>query len=166
MRRGFVPALLVLALPSLGTVGCSLLWPEATRDPPEGPKLTYLLPMGFSGWACVDFGVAGAPSLEQEGGSLVIRPRGDEVLQASNSSTDVLYATTTEVFEEGPAGRQALPFEILRITSIETDSNDPVARHCTFFGTEDERDRAGDSPKLIRGLSDVGTCPVPRASPQ
>jgi hypothetical protein len=147
VRRSFVATLLVLTLPSLASVGCSLLWPEATGDPPEGPKLTYLLPVGFSGWACVDFGVAGAPALEQEGGTLVIRPRGEEVLQASNNSTDILYATTTEVFEEGPAGRQALSFEILRTTSIETVSNDPVARHCTFFGTEEQSERAADSPE-------------------
>lgn len=158
----FLRAILVTGAVGLTCMGCDLFWLAQTREVPQGPSLIYVLPEGFSGWACVDFGVATGTPLEQEGTSLVIRPTLGVVLQASNSSKDLLYATTQGAFEEGVGGRRALPLEAHRSSTTETDSNDPVARHCEFFGSQEYIERAGDAPKLIRGLSEAGTCPVPK----
>ena len=38
------------------------------------PGFRYVLPEKFSGWACVDFGVEGAPPLRREQGLYVIEP--------------------------------------------------------------------------------------------
>ncbi|HTC65267.1 MAG TPA: hypothetical protein VK709_20675, partial [Candidatus Saccharimonadales bacterium] len=58
--------------------------PSPTKKP---LKFIYLLPEGFKGWICVDFGIAGAPPLPREGNALVIRPRQGEVLKTSDTST-------------------------------------------------------------------------------
>src|SRR5258708_2924713 len=44
--------------------------PASVDDPIQ---LVFLLPVGFKGWVCTDFGVPGAPPLPREGNALIIR---------------------------------------------------------------------------------------------
>lgn len=137
----------VLALVALGGLNAGCFLPFDT-EPPEGPSLIYLLPEGFSGWSCTDFGVDGAPPLEQEGTSLVIRPRaGGEVLETSHTKKDLMFARTEGYFESG-SQRRALPIQRLRSQSFQEDTDYPVARLCVFFGQEDDRSDVPEAPKL------------------
>lgn len=127
--------------------------------PPGGSdrRFLFLLPEGFRGWACVDFGVAGAPPLPREGDLLVIRPRSGEVLQTSDETS--LMPPLGEALIEADGERHPLPDDVYeRKVSSHVDTNKPVGRHCTFFGTEDEADAAVDAPgsgnsEIARGVS-------------
>jgi hypothetical protein len=130
------PALLILLL--AGSNGI-------TADDPQ--RLIYLLPEGFSGWVCVDFGVAGAPPLPREGNALLIRPRPGETLKTSNKTGDI--PPIRDAWIESRGQRQHLPTDVYeRRRSSLTDTKDPVEHHCVFFGTEDAADAAGDAPGL------------------
>lgn len=145
MERVRPLALLLLAALGLADAACFFPW----TDPPQGPSLIYVLPQGFSGWACVDFGVVGAPTLDQEGSSFVIRAKQGEIIQTSLNPKDALFPTTDQVFEEVGGKRQALSIVVLRVSHTESDTDYPETRHCSFFGTADEGAAAGDPPKLV-----------------
>ena len=110
-------------------------------------RFTYLLPEGFGGWVCVDFGVAGAPPLPREGNALLIRPRPGETLKTSDRAGDI--PPIGDAWIESRGQRQHLPSDVYgrRMSSL-TDTKDPVEHHCVFFGTEDAADAAGEAPGL------------------
>jgi hypothetical protein len=62
----------------------SLLTAQSKESPDSTTKFIFLLPDGYKGWTCVDFGVVGAPPLPRERDALVIRPRQGEVLSTSD----------------------------------------------------------------------------------
>ena len=138
--------LLLLSALAVGNAACFFPW----SDPPQGPSLIYVLPQGFSGWVCVDFGVAGAPTLDQEGASFVIRAKEGDIIQTSLNPKDASFPTTDQVFEEVAGKRQALSIVVLRASHTESDTDYPETRHCSFFGTEDEAKAAGEAPRLVR----------------
>jgi hypothetical protein len=149
MERGVVaatPIWCTMALLALGclSVGCFLPF---HGEPPEGPSLLYLVPESFSGWSCTDFGVVGAPPLEQEGDAFVIRPRMGEVLKTSHTKKDLMFARTESYFE-GSSPRRAFPLVRVRSENFQEDTNHPVARYCLFFGKPDDRGEVPTAPEL------------------
>jgi hypothetical protein len=110
-------------------------------------RFLYLLPEGFSGWVCVDFGVVGAPQLPREGETRLIRVRPGEMIKASDKIGFIPPIGEARI--QTPGGRQPLPEGVYgRRLSSRSDTKDPVARHCVFFGTEDAADGAGEAPGL------------------
>ncbi len=140
------------------SVACDLfMWDQ---EPPEGPVLSYVLPEGFSGWACTDFGVAGAQPLSRDGEAFVIQPEAGVVVQTSDSPANLLFARTGAVLVETAGGRRSFPATGFQATSTDHDTKHLVARHCVFFGTEEEHEAAGEAPTLIRDTEPVA-CTVP-----
>jgi hypothetical protein len=108
--------------------------------------IAVVLPEGFRGWTCVDFGVAGAPPLPREGGVAVIRPRAGETLKTSDAGPSLPFFWSQAWFEVN-GRRQPLPEDFYaRRTPGRTDSKSGVVHSCAFFGNEDEADAAGDGP--------------------
>lgn len=143
-------------LVALLLVACSVVSGARSQASEPGPaKMIYLLPENFHGWVCVDFGIAGAPPLPREGKVLVIQPRPGEVLKTSDKPGEPPYFP--EAFFKKNGRRRPLPQEERKVAS-HSDSNNPVARNCNFFGTEDEADAAGEppgfkpSPRELQGI--------------
>lgn len=119
---------------------------QSNQTPAFRPeKFIFLLPDGFKGWLCVDFGVPGAPPLPREGDARVIRPRQGEVL-ATSDKTDT-PGLLGEAWFEINGQRKSLPgLGILQPVVSRTGSREPCERQCTFVGTMDERESAGAAP--------------------
>lgn len=108
-------------------------------------KFHFLLPNGFRGWVCVDFGVVGAPPLPREGDALVIRPFQGKVL-ATSDKTDTLFLYGDATYEFN-GQRRPLPDEVtVQGGPSRTGSAEPTERRCAFVGTIDEKDAAGEAP--------------------
>ena len=60
---------------AFGLIAGILAFGVQAQSPTESSKLILLLPGHFSGWICIDFGVAGAPPLPRQGTALIFRPR-------------------------------------------------------------------------------------------
>jgi hypothetical protein len=147
-RPGVILMLAGLAIPTASWAGAD----EASE--PSSARLIYLLPDGFRGWACVDFGVVDAPPLPREGDALVIRPRPGEVIATSDTRPNA--TPIRESWIESAGSRRPLPDEDRRRWIRFSDA---LVRDCTFFGTEDEANAAGDPagakepPELAYGVS-------------
>jgi hypothetical protein len=111
-------------------------------------RLILLIPEDYKGWVCTDFGVAGAPPLPREGNTLIIRGRKGEILKTSTSSDGT--SLFPRVFIETNGKRLSLPHEEVGIRKEVSGSNSDRSgtRVCTFIGTEDELDAAGDPPGM------------------
>ena len=121
------------------------------------PGFRYVLPEGFSGWACVDFGVDGAPPLTREEGLYVIEPTKGTILRTSslpNLATPPLVSELVQV-SSGSARRLEIR-ETQRRSAY--DTKDPVSRHCVFFGTEAAAALVPRPPTLTE--SRLGTDPL------
>ncbi len=57
-----------------------------------------------------------------------------------------MFAKTESYFEGLP--RRAFPIERLRSQSFQEDTNYPVARHCVFFGSQDDSGEVPAAPEL------------------
>jgi hypothetical protein len=145
---------MVRTLRRLGLAAISLIWiatlslvaAQSKVSPTESPKrFIFLLPDGFRGWVCVDFGVLGAAPLPRDGDALVIRPRPGEVLATSDkANTAFLYG---EAWFEVNGQRRPLPNDVTVQGGISrTGKAEPTERSCTFAGTTDERDAADEAP--------------------
>ena len=111
------------------------------------PRFRYVLPEGFRGWACTDFGVEGAPPLKRDGDMYVIEPRNESIVPTS--SLPGLF-------------RPPFPAELIRMVNGEArtlavdeiqqrgehDTNSPVARYCLFFGSTNAAARFPRPPTL------------------
>jgi hypothetical protein len=147
-------ALMVRALLRLGLAASSLIWlavpsllaGQSKMSPTDSPKkIIFLLPEGFRGWVCVDFGVAGAAPLPREGDALVIRPRQGEVL-ATSDKTEVLLLYGEAWFDVN-GQRRPLPNDVTVQPGPSRIGNaEPAERRCAFIGTVDERDAADEAP--------------------
>ncbi|MGO9095835.1 MAG: DUF6843 domain-containing protein [Bryobacteraceae bacterium] len=136
------------------TIGAQTQAPPADSSKP----IIFLLPDGFRGWVCTDFGVAGAPPLPREGDALIVRPGPDGILETSDQARD--SDAWAKAWYEVNGQRRRLPKDVyLRGRADGSDSKKPVERHCVFFGTEDESDAAEDrpgypaSPRPAQGVS-------------
>ena len=124
----------------------SLVAAQSTQSSTDSPKkIIFLLPDGFKGWVCVDFGVLGAPPLPRDGDTLVIRPRPGEVLATSDKTdTMILYG---EAWFEVDGQRKPLPNNVtVQNGPSRSGNSEPSERRCAFVGTSDERDAAEGAP--------------------
>lgn len=145
---------MVWVLLRVGLAASSLIWvaasPLATaqsaRSTKGNPtKFVFLLPDGFRGWVCVDFGIAGAAPLARDGDARVIRPGPGGVLATSDRvDSPVLYGAA---WYEVNGRRKALPEDVtLQPGPSRSGASEPTQRSCAFVGTADERDAATDPP--------------------
>ena len=132
----------------------------------EVPAFTYILPSGFHGWVCVDFGVAGAKALKQaKDGSFVVEASAGRVLATSSFPHKIMPPVPQTVLQKegsalGPADDDLL---LPRRTVGRASSDNPVSRYCLFFGTEAEAGRAKSPPGLdsaLEGASGPDTTPA------
>jgi Leucine Rich Repeat (LRR) protein len=116
---------------------------KASPDSPE--RFIFLLPEGFRGWVCVDFGIVGAAPLPHEGDAAVIRPRQGEVLATSDKTdTPILYG---EAWFEVRGLRKSLPENVtVQSGPSRIGSAEPTERRCAFVGTIDEKEAAKEAP--------------------
>jgi hypothetical protein len=130
--------------------GPSQLFAQSRDKPLENPpKFLFLLPEGFHGWICVDFGVKGAAPLPREGDVLVVRPREGLVMETSEDISP-LYFYGEARFEINGA-RQPLPDDgFVSPGFSRIGPNESTQRACDFVGSTDERDRAGTPPGFER----------------
>jgi hypothetical protein len=129
---GLAAFCVALALPSVG-------------EEPVNRRLIYVLPEGFRGWACTEFGGLG-PALPREGDALVIRVRPGEIVHTAD-----VAGWSPQAFEvriEGTDGSRKEPPEgvYLRRNGGTIESRTQKGHHCIFVGTEDEADGAGPPP--------------------
>lgn len=109
------------------------------------PKLIVLLPPSFKGWACVKFGVGGAPRLAREGDAPVVRFRPGEITQTSDEPPK-MFVGYSESYLEVDGKRQSLPHnEFDQRRSLFRDENGTQS-YCAFYGTIDEGELAGAPP--------------------
>ncbi len=154
-RKQAAMAVALLALASrFAPAAPSTTADHATNPPPA--RFVYVLPEGYRGWVCTDFGVAGAPPLPREGDALIIRTRPGKVLKTSEKSPG--FPPSGKAWVEANGKRQPLPKDVYeRRLGGHSDTRNPVARYCAFFGTEDEADAAGHPPGIAappeRGVS-------------
>lgn len=145
---------MVRTLLRVGLAASSLVWiatapllaSQSTNSSTDRPtKFVLLLPGGFRGWVCVDFGVVGAAPLERERDARVIRPRVGEVLATSDKADNVLLYG--EAWFEVNGQRKPLPNDVtLQPGPSRTGNGEPTERRCAFVGTTDERDAAAPAP--------------------
>jgi hypothetical protein len=128
----------------LACMGPGYVLGTQVESPSERTSIVFLLPEGFSGWACVDFGAAGAPPLPREGDALIVRLReGETAKTADKPSTFLLHSNAW--FEVG-GQRRPLPDEYVRSGAVFGDVGQGNQRYCAFYGTVDEGDAAPDAP--------------------
>jgi Leucine rich repeat len=145
-------ALFRLGLAVLISIGAAPLVAAQSKESPTYTRFVFLLPDGFSGWICVDFGIAGAAPLPREGDALVIRPRPGEVLQTSDKvEPSTLFG---EAWFEVSGKRKPLPKDVTLQPGVSRSGpREPTERGCVFVGTQDQRDAAEDSAPGFENLS-------------
>jgi hypothetical protein len=141
-----------LAVSTLILIGTDPLVAAQSQEFPKDQKFIFLLPDGFRGWVCVDFGISGAAPLPREGDALVIRPRPGEVLQTSDNAAP--WTLRGETWLEVNGKRRPLPKGVtLREGVSRSGPSEPTERGCAFVGTEDERDAAAETAPGFENLS-------------
>ena len=140
LRLGLAASLLIwIATPSLVAAQSKESRADSTK------KFLFLLPDGFTGWVCVDFGIVGAAPLLHEGDALVIAPRQGKVLTTSDKTDSVFLHG--EAWYEVNGQRKPLPNGVtLQEGPSRTGNAEPTERRCAFIGTVDERDAAPAAP--------------------
>ncbi len=119
---------------------------QSTASPTDSPpKFIFLLPDGFRGWVCVDFGIVGAAPLAHDGDARVISPTPGEVLATSDRmDAPILFG---EAWYLVNGRRSRLPDDVtLQPGWSRTGGAEPTERSCAFIGTLDERDAAPAPP--------------------
>jgi hypothetical protein len=152
----------------IGLAASSLMWlvtavptaAQSVQSPSSrSTKLIFLLPDGFTGWVCIDFGIAGAPPLPRDGDARIIRPHPGAVLKTSDTRTESwLYG---EVWYGVNGRRKLLPDDVtLEGTRSLSNSTSSAIRECAFVGTIDERDAACQPPDFDKNASRRETIPA------
>ena len=140
---------------AIALVACALL-PDAPSVAAQSntryQKFIFLLPEGFKGWVCVDFGVEGATPLPRERDAWVIRPRPGEVLHTSDTADpSTLFG---EAWFEVNGKRRPLPANVSLQNGVSRSGpREPTERGCAFVGTEDEREAAADTAPGFEALA-------------
>ena len=153
LRRVGIAASLLMWIATPSIVAGQL---KKSSDSPQ--KFIFLLPDGFRGWVCVDFGIVGAPSLPHEGDALVIRPRQGDVLTTSDK-TDALLLYGKAWFEVN-GKRSPLPNDVtVQSGPSRTGLSEPTERRCAFVGTVDEREAADEAPGFRKSFGKGNAIP-------
>jgi len=118
----------------------------------DSARFRYILPQGFDGWVCADFGVAGAPPLKQdEQGVFEIVAR-NEIVSTSSLPYHTRPPAPVEVLRIVGGQRRRIDISETRVRS-EYDFKLPVSRHCLFFGSAKEASRVGRPPTLAESAN-------------
>jgi hypothetical protein len=121
------------------------------------PRFKYVLPEGFRGWACVDFGVEGAPPLRRDQDMYVIEPKNNSILRTSHFPSLATPPFPSELIQIVNGNPRRLEFNETQQRG-ESDSNNPIARYCLFFGSAAAAAAFQRPPTLSE--SRLGTDPV------
>jgi len=145
-----------------GSLACIAVPLPVTAQSKKAPAVTrqkyiFLLPDGFKGWICVDFGIAGAAHLPREGDALVVRPRQGEVLSTSDSDKSAVPVLDGEAWVEVNGERRPLPNDVtLQPGFSRIGPNEPTQRECAFAGTLEEKEAADDRAPGFESPSEDG----------
>ena len=129
----------------------------AQTDAADLPRFKFVLPEDFQGWACVDFGVEGAPPLRREQDMYVIEPSTNTILRTSSLpglANLSLPAEVIQVVNGAPRRREVDEIQ----QRGEYDTKNPIARYCLFFGSAAAAAGFQRPPTLAE--SRLGTKPV------
>ncbi len=150
----------------IGLAASSLMWlvtavltaaQSVRSSSSQSTKLIFLLPDGFAGWVCIDFGIAGAPPLPRDGDARIIRPRPGAVLKTS----DFEWALFGDVWYEVNGRRKPLPDDVtLQGTRSLSNSASSARRECAFVGTIDQRDASPQPPGFEKDVGRNATIPA------
>jgi hypothetical protein len=123
----------------------------------DTPKFKYVLPDGFRGWACIDFGVPDAPALTQDArGYYVIEAVTDVIVKTSSfpGLTATPYASEiAQVIDGQPRVIEPRQSQI----RFDSPGTGPISRSCLFIGHYDGR--SVQRPPTLRE-SAMGTSPI------
>ena len=127
---------------------------------PSAAKFKYVLPEGFHGWACVDFGVEGAPVLERDSdGMYQIEPTQDAIVATASFPNRTYPPFPSEVVRTVDGQLRAIAVNRYRQANQRPSPPNPVSRWCLFFGADDEASLVKRPPKL--GGSQTWGDPLP-----
>jgi hypothetical protein len=132
--------------------------PPTQTEGAADPKVKYILPEGFHGWACVDYGVKDAAPLKRDAkGVYLIEPVAGGIVATSSFPHLIHQPFASEVMQTEKG--QLRPVEIHSIANRgEYATDNPVSRYCLFFGSNEEAALAPRPPTLRE--SELGTTPV------
>jgi len=144
IRRG--RCIVLAAVPFVWMATPSVLVGQSKTSRAATPaKYVFLLPNGFRGWVCVDFGVAGAAPLPRDQDAVVVRPHQGEVLATSDKANT--YTFYGEAWFDVDGRRKPLPIGVtVHPGPSRTGRAESTERRCIFIGTIDERDAAEEPP--------------------
>lgn len=109
--------------------------PAIQTSESETPRLKYILPEGFAGWACFDFGVGGAPPLKRDGnGVYLLEPIHDAIVPTSSLPNLKHLTFASEVIRIVQGQEKPIIVDEIQQRD-EYDSQRAVSRHCSFFGS-------------------------------
>ena len=128
---------------------CLQAGPAPTSQGPDGPaKFRFVLAQEFHGWGCIDFGVAGAPPLKQDGrGIYEIEPAQNVVISTSSLPNLTRPATPSEVLQVVNGQPHQIELRDIHERS-EYSTTSPVSRYCFFVGSW-EAARATSRPPTL-----------------
>jgi hypothetical protein len=129
-------------------------------DRGEFPRFRYMLPEGFRGWACIDFGVQDAPPLKRDAhGIYQIEPINDVIVTTSSLPNLKPGPFPSELMEVVDGQLRRIEFREIQ-NRFEYSTTSMVSRSCLLFGSAAEA-RAFPRPPTLRE-SELGTSPVLR----
>lgn len=124
----------------------------------ETPRFRYILPEGFGGWACFDFGVEGAPPLKRDSkGFYLLEPVKNGIVPTSSFPSLQHPPFASEVMQVVNGQQQVVAFDEIQQRGA-FDTKSPVARYCSFFGSAAAARSAARPPTLTE--SALGTAPL------
>ena len=124
----------------------------------QTPRFTYILPEGFVGWACFDFGVEGAPPLNRDSnGFYLLQPVKNGIVPTSSFPRLEHPPFASEVMQMVNGQQKAVAFDEIQQRG-ESDSKSTVARYCSFFGSAAAARLVPRPPTLTE--SALGTAPL------
>ncbi len=132
------------------------------KGPDNGgfPEFRYMLPEGFRGWACIDFGVHDAPPLKQDAqGVYQIEPINDAIVTTSSLPNLKYDPFPSELMEVVDGQLRRIEFREIQ-NRFEYSTTSMVSRSCLLFGSA-AKARAFPRPPTLRE-SQLGTSPVLR----
>ena len=129
----------------------------ASQSGAEVPRFKYVLAEGFRGWACVDFGVEGAPSLSRDQEMYLIEPQNDVIIRTSSFPSLATPPLPSELIQVVNGKPLRVEFNEIQQRG-EYDTKNPIARYCLFFGSAAAAAAFQRPPTLTE--SRLGTNPV------
>jgi hypothetical protein len=150
LARSFI--LLVAVLAQAGA--------DTGRGNGEFPRFRYMLPQGFRGWACIDFGVQDAPPLKEDAqGIYQIEPISDAIVTTSSLPNLKHGPFPSELMERVDGQPRRIEFREIQ-DRFEYSTTSTVSRSCLLFGSAAEAGAFPRPPTLRE--SQLGTSPVLR----